>query len=124
MLGLLGLIATASLAGAWRASEKAQINKWENDYHREMDGTNIRRQDDLFLIYSTGKDEDGNPLTEPHKAPQEVYRLVKKQLEKEGIRYYHGAGRSNLKHCVFNEKGELVSINGHKYDRERGRVIY
>ena len=124
MLGLLGLMLTASAAGAWRAKEKAQVNRWERDYHREMDGTNLDRQYHLFSIYSGGRDENGNKLTEPHKNPQEVYRLVKKQLEKEGIRYYHGEGLSNLRECVFNEKGELVSIAGRKYDRERNRLIY
>jgi hypothetical protein len=87
------------------------IHEW---YHN----TNMDRQRELYNLFWTGKDVNGNEITEPCFHPKEIQRLVKIQMEKEGYRYDNFLNW-NLEHAVFNEKGEIVSVAGYKIDRTR-----
>ena len=75
MFELLGLLGCIALGSVWRAQEKSQDKKIREEYHRINDNTNYSRQIRLFALYqATGKDEQGNPLKEPHKHPKEIQR--------------------------------------------------
>lgn len=122
MLGLLGLMLTASAAGAWRSNEKAKIAKYEREYEEKRRGTDLSRQYQLFTLYARGVDPQGNRIKEAHKYLPEIRRLVKLQIAKEGLRYYN-EGQWNIDNCTFNENNELLTISGKKFDRRLGMVV-
>lgn len=124
MFGFLGLLGCVALGGIWKAQSKTEINRVSREERRISEGTNYSRQLELFALYqATGKDEQGNPLTEPHRHPAEVQRIVKKQLEKEGIRWYNG-NQWNMDNCVFDDEGHIISISGRMIDPVTGEYRY
>lgn len=123
MFELFTLIGCAALGGMWKARENAERKRVNEEERRKTEGTNYSRQLTLYARYmATGCDEQGNPLKEPHKHPAETMRIVRKQLESEGIRWYNEV-QWNMDTTVFDEEGHVVSIGGHIVDRETGRYL-
>lgn len=120
---LLSFLATLAFAIIWKIGDKIDNNKIAKQAHEFYHNTNYDRQQELYAYFkTTGKDLQGNDLTEPHWHPKEIQRLVKKQLEAEGIRYINDLNW-NLDHCVFDKEGNIVSVAGNRVDRLTGRYI-
>lgn len=99
--------------------DNAKADKIAHDWYH---GTNFSRQLELYHLFSTGFGLDGKEITAPHKCPKEVQRLVKIQLEKEGIRY-HNQNFWNLDHAVFDGEGNLVTLCGRRVSPTTGQII-
>lgn len=103
-----------------KAQSKAEINRVNEEERRITAGTDYGRQLRLFTLYqATGRDEQGNPLKEPHRHPKEIQRLVKIQLEKEGIRWYN-ENQWNMDYAVFDNEGHIISVAGRMVDPKTG----
>ncbi len=114
---LLSLLGSLALGAVWKIDNTIETNKIAKQAYNDYHDTNYDRQLELFAHYqATGRDINGNELIEPHYHPKEVQRLVKNQLEREGIRYIN-TNQWNLDHCVFDNEGRIVSVAGRRVDR-------
>jgi len=117
---LLSFLATLAFAIIWKIGDNIDNKKIAKQAHDFYHNINFSRQQDLYSYFSsTGKDLQGNELTEPHGHPKEIQRLVKKQLESEGIRYMNDLNW-NLDYCVFDDEGYIVSVAGKRVNRQTG----
>lgn len=118
-MDLVTLIICIVLLIIWNSIDKRDLKNAKDHAHKVYHDTNLGRQLDIMQVFNKGVDLNGNLLSEPHSHPKEVQRLVKKQLEKEGIRYYN-EGYWNLDLCAFDNEGNLISCAGKKPNRMTG----
>lgn len=120
ILSLLGTIGLAAVAAGVNTHEKIDNARIDRQERELMSGTDRDRQTRLYVQFlKRGVDVDGNPIKEPHEYPKEAMRLVKRQLEKEGIKYYNYS-MWRLDNCIFDDEGHILSCGGYKFNRETG----
>lgn len=118
-MDLVTLIICIVLLIIWNIGHKSDQKKADEYAYDAYHNTDVLRQMRLYDLFSTGVGLDGKPIEEPHSHPKEIQRLVKIQLEKEGLRYYNKV-TWNLDYAVFDDEGHIVSVAGKRANRQTG----